>query len=175
MTFFAVSVISLVLMVLDITNTKTYSVAIMVEYADDFSAAGSISSLKYWWDTLWELGPKFNYFPEPAKSWLTVKSNCSDKAVQIFKNTNIQITTQGKRHLDAALGRSKLRDEYIMEKINTIWNNPLKHISTDRRYFYCIFTTHIMSVCKKKISTSTAYSCRENFFVKFHHLMKKKK
>ena len=54
-------------MVLDITNTKTYSVAIMVAYADDFSATGSISSLKYWWDTLCELGTKFNYFPEPAK------------------------------------------------------------------------------------------------------------
>ena len=67
MTFFPVSVIPLVLMVLDITNTKTYSVAIMVAYADDFSATGSISSLKYWWDTLCELGPKFNYFPEPAK------------------------------------------------------------------------------------------------------------
>ena len=46
------------LMLLEITNTKTNSDAKIVAYADYFSAAGSISSLKYWWDTLCELGPK---------------------------------------------------------------------------------------------------------------------
>ena len=46
------------LMLLEITNTKTNSDAKIVAYADDFSAAGSISSLKYWWDILCELGPK---------------------------------------------------------------------------------------------------------------------
>ena len=37
------------LMVLEIVKTKTNSDAKMIAYADDFSAAGSISSLKYWW------------------------------------------------------------------------------------------------------------------------------
>ena len=46
------------LMLLEITNTKTNSDAKIVAYADDFSAGGSISSLKYWWDILCELGPK---------------------------------------------------------------------------------------------------------------------
>ena len=55
-------------MVLEITNTKTNSEAKTVAYADDFSAVGSISSLKYWWNILCELGPKFGYFPESAKS-----------------------------------------------------------------------------------------------------------
>ena len=68
------------LMVSDITNTKTNSDAKIVAYADNFSAAGSISSLKYWWDTLCKLGPKFGYFPKPTKLWLIVKSNCSDKS-----------------------------------------------------------------------------------------------
>ena len=90
----------------------------MVAYADDFSTAGSISSLKYWWDTLCELGPKFGYFPEPKKSWLIVKSDCFDKAICVFNNTNNQITTQGRRHPGAALGMGQFRNEYIMEKIN---------------------------------------------------------
>ena len=38
----------------------------MVVYVDHFYAAGSILSLKYWWDTLCELGPKFDYFSEPT-------------------------------------------------------------------------------------------------------------
>ena len=107
----------LLLMVLEITNSKTNSDAKMVAYADDFSAAGSILSLKYWWDTLCELGPKFGYFPEP---WVIEKSNCYDKAIRIFKYTYIQIKAQAKRHLDAALSTSQFRDKYVMEKINKL-------------------------------------------------------
>ena len=47
MPIYALSVILLMLMVSEITNRNTNSDAKMVAYADDFSAAGSISSLKY--------------------------------------------------------------------------------------------------------------------------------
>ena len=106
------------LMVLEITNRKIYSDAKIVAYTDDFSTGDSISSLKYWWDTLCELGPKHGYFPKPTKSWLTLKSDSSDKAIHIFNETNTQTTTQGTRHLSAALATSQFRNEYIMEKIN---------------------------------------------------------
>ena len=36
-----------------------------------------------------------------------------------------------------------------------------KSISIDRRYFYCVFTTHMTSICEKKKLT--------NIFVGFHH------
>ena len=49
MPIYALSVILPMLIVLEKINTKTNSDAKMVAYADDFSAAGSISSLKYWW------------------------------------------------------------------------------------------------------------------------------
>ena len=117
------------LMVLEITNIKTNSDAKMVAYADDFSASGSITRLNYWWDTSCELGPKFGYFPEPTKSWLIVKPGCFDKAIHTFNETNIQITTQGRRHLGTALGTSKFRNEYIMQKINK-WVEEL-HASSE--------------------------------------------
>ena len=101
MAIYTLSVIPLMLMVLEITNTNTNSDAKMVAYADDFSAAGSVWSLKYWWGTLCELGPKFGYFLQPKKSWLIVKSDCFDKAIHVFNDTNIQIATQGRRHLGA--------------------------------------------------------------------------
>ena len=138
-------------MVLEITNTKTNSDAKMVAFADDFSAAGLISSLKYWWDTQCELGPKFGYFPEPTKSWLIVKSNCSDKAIHIVKDTNIQITTQGKRHLDAALGTSQFRDEYIMEKINK-WVEDLYVLSEIAKIEPQAAYTCFLSGYKRKLS-----------------------
>ena len=59
---------------------------------------------------------------------MIVKSNCSDKAIHILKDTNIQITTQGKRHLGTALGTSQFRDEYVMGKINK-WVEELHILS----------------------------------------------
>ena len=119
------------LMVLETTNTNTNSDAKMVGHADEFSAAGSISSLKYWRDTLCELSPKFGYFPEPKKSWLIVKSDCFDKAIHVFNDTNIQITTQGRRYLGTALGTSQLRNEYITEKINK-WVEELHYVKLQK-------------------------------------------
>ena len=100
----------------------------MVAYDDDISAAGSILSLKYCWDTLCKLGPKFGYFSEPTKSWLIVRSDCSGKAFRIFKHTNIQLITRGKKHLGAALGTSQFRDDYTMEKLNK-WVEKLHVLS----------------------------------------------
>ena len=54
MPIYALSVIPIMLMVLEITDTKTNSATKMVAYADDFPTAGSISSLKYWWNTLYK-------------------------------------------------------------------------------------------------------------------------
>ena len=68
MPIFALSVIPLMLMVLEITSMKANSDANIVAYAGDFSAAGLISSLKYWWDALCELGMKFGYLLGPTKS-----------------------------------------------------------------------------------------------------------
>ena len=116
---YALSVKLPVVIVLETTNTKTNSGAEVVAYADDFSAAGSTLSLKYWWDTLCILGPKFGYFPEPTKSLLIVKSDCCNKAIHTFKD---------KRHLGVALGTSQFRDEYIMEKINK-WVEELHVLS----------------------------------------------
>ena len=98
MPVYTLSVITDMPVLLEITNTKTNSDTRMVAYTDDFSAAGSSSSWKYWWNTLCEFGPKFGYFPEPTtKSWMIAKSGCSDKAIRLFKDTKTQIITQGKR------------------------------------------------------------------------------
>ena len=138
-------------MILEINNTKTNSEAKMVPYADDFFVAGSISSLKNWWDTLCKLGPKFSYFPEHTKSWLIVKTNCSDKAILIFKDTNSQITTQGKRYLGVALGTSQFRDECFMQKINK-WVEELHVLSEIAKIEPQDAHTCFLSVSKHKLN-----------------------
>ena len=127
MLIYALSVIPLMLIVLEITYTKINFDAELVAYADNISAAGSISILRYRWHTLCKLAPTFS-FPEPAKSWLIVTSDCSNKAIHIFKDTDIQLTAQGKRHLGAALGMSQFKDDYIMENINK-WVEELHALS----------------------------------------------
>ena len=127
----------------------------MVAYADDFSAAGSISSLKYWWNIFCELGPKFGCFTEPKKSWSIVKYDCFDRAIHIFNDTNIQITKQGRRHLGAALRTSQFRNEYIMEKINK-WVAEL----------------HVLSEIAK-IESQAAYTCfLSGYKRKFNYYMR---
>ena len=44
-----------------------------VVFADDFSVAGSLNSIKDYWDKLTAISPKYGYFPKPTKSYLTVK------------------------------------------------------------------------------------------------------
>ena len=43
----------------------------IVAFADGFSAAGKFKFFLQWWTALLEVGPKFVFFPEPTKSWLT--------------------------------------------------------------------------------------------------------
>ena len=95
-------------------------------YADDITAAGKIIQLKHWWDTLCELGPKFGYYPEARKSWLTIiKEHTREHANVTFKDTNIQISSEGQRHLGAVIGSIKYKHDYIQEKID-LWIRELR-------------------------------------------------
>ena len=49
-------------------------------------------------------------------------------AQTIFKETNINLTTGGKRHLGAALGSKNFRDEYASGKVSD-WCNELDRLS----------------------------------------------
>ena len=90
----------------------------MAAYTDDFSAAGTVENLMYWWETLYKLGPKFEYYPEASKSWLIVKPRSMTKATHTFNTTDIKIIESGKRHLGAVIGSTTYRDTYVSDKVN---------------------------------------------------------
>ena len=75
-----------------------------VWFADDASAAATCCHLRHWWDRLSQEGPKYGYYPNAAKTYLIVKEEYLSSAEQAFADTDIKITTSGKRHLEAALG-----------------------------------------------------------------------
>ena len=56
----------------------------MVVFADDLTGAGRLEMLSRWWKTLFEIGPKFDYYPQPKKSWLIVKEKFKEEADRIY-------------------------------------------------------------------------------------------
>ncbi|XP_066914998.1 uncharacterized protein [Clytia hemisphaerica] len=99
-----------------------------VAFADDLTAAGSIGNLRSWWDKLSVEGPLFGYHPKPTKSWLIVKNEKIAEATKAFQGTNIQITTQGSKHLGAVIGSQEFKDSFIAEKVLT-WVNEITLLS----------------------------------------------
>ena len=58
----------------------------------------SLDTFKKKWSYL------LGYFPNPQKCWLIVKPEKEGPAKEIFSETTINITTDGRKHLGAALG-----------------------------------------------------------------------
>ena len=96
-----------------------------VWYADDASACGEVSHLRLWWDQLSLLGPHFGYFPNVSKTWFVVKEQYLKHAQLLFVNTCINVTTDGRPHLGAAIGFTAFVTQYISNIITT-WIRELK-------------------------------------------------
>ena len=93
--------------------------------ADDISGAGSLDDLIIWWKNVISEGKKFGYLVNEKKSWLILKDHGNlQEAQRLFSNTGIKLTTDGQRHLGAAIGTSNFRAQYAAEKV-TKWCNEL--------------------------------------------------
>ena len=68
-----------------------------------FSASERLVALRSWCSNLIQCGPKYGYYPQPAKSWLIVKPEKLDEARRISEGTGVKITTEGERHLEAVI------------------------------------------------------------------------
>ena len=82
-----------------------------VWFADDATAGGSLNGLYEWWCRLKRLGPSYGYFVNASKTWLIVKPEYLDLAGEVFQNTGIGITSEGKRHLGASIGSQQFTTE----------------------------------------------------------------
>ena len=101
-----------------------------VWFADDATGAGTLRNLRTWWDAIKREGVKFGYHVKPTKSWLIVKNEEKhDEAQELFHDSPINITVEGKRHLGAAIGSPQFKEEYINEKVNK-WALNIATLST---------------------------------------------
>jgi len=117
-------------------------------YADDASACGEISLLRQWWDKLSILGPPFGYFPNASKTWLVVKEQFLKRAQLIFADTCVNVTTDGRPHLGAAIGSTAYISQYVSSKV-TGWIQELQSLSsfaiTQPHAAYSAFTHGLVS------------------------------
>ena len=97
--------------------------------ANDFTVAGKLTGIKDYWGKLTVLCPKYGYFPKASKSYLIVKEDKLGEARNVFNNSNVSITIEGKRHLGAVIGSNEYREEYVKDLVNDR-NNQLVFLSS---------------------------------------------
>ena len=117
-------------------------------FADDATSAASCNKLKTWWDDLTVLGPTFGYYPNGSKTHLVVKPEHEETARQLFTDTDVNISIEGKRHLGAALGSRTFTEEYVTNKVQ-VWTQEITRLAeiatTQPHAAYAAFTHGLSS------------------------------
>jgi hypothetical protein len=88
-------------------------------FADDLGGAGELWHRRRWWDNIVIVGPKLGYYPSGSKSWLVVKPIKEEKARQIFRDTNIKVTTEGRSYLGEYIGSESGQSKYADELVSS--------------------------------------------------------
>ena len=114
-----------------------------VWFADDATAGGNLVNLKEWWEHIIQLGPNYGYHPNASKTWLIVKEGHLEEARAIFEGTGVAITTEGKRHLGAAIGTSNFVESYVQQKVSE-WVHEMETSAT--RSLCCSNTWSVQQV-----------------------------
>ena len=126
-----------------ITRLQISSEAKQCWVADDATGSGSFEDLKKWWDELLDSGPALGYFPNAKTCWLITKPEREEAAKEVFGETMINITTEGQKHLGAALGSRSYLEEYVGEKVED-WVNQVTNLaafaSSQPQASYAAFT-----------------------------------
>ena len=109
MSMYAIGILPLI-QELEQHNTK------QVWFADDSTDSGQLSCIKLWWEHLATRGPDYGYFVNPPKTWLLVKEEHLTTAQKWFAGAGINITTEGRRLLGAAIGKKTFISNYLKEQ-----------------------------------------------------------
>ena len=117
--------------------------------ADEISAVGRVKDLKFWWDNLISLGPKFGYFSQRSKSWLTVKSFIKMHIQHKDCILKIVSSEDGKRHLGASISSKSFN---LLSANPTKWSNTLKQFVGNFPTTCLIVFDHFWGLALKRLS-----------------------
>ena len=123
MAMYSLGVVPLIMRMSEIPFTR------QIWYADDSSVCGSTDSLLSWWHRLIEVGPSLGYFPNPSKTWLLVKDDFKQRAEEIFHDTGVSISSEGRPVLGSPLGTADVYiSTWVQEKIK-VWTGELSTLN----------------------------------------------
>ena len=93
---YAFGILPLIKFLLEFINVNKLNVK-EVAFRYKVSVAGSLNSIKNYWDKLTTTDPKYGYFPKPTKSYLIVEENKLIKAQTLVTNSRVNITIERKK------------------------------------------------------------------------------
>ena len=99
-----------------------------VAYADDLGGGSKLEKLREWWDRCGEHGPAMGYHPKAPKSWLIVKEKDKKRAEELFRDTQINITTVGRKYLGGFIGSNEGTESYVGDLVKE-WVEELETLS----------------------------------------------
>ena len=84
----------------------------------------------------------------PSKTWLVVKECHLNSARELFKDTGVQVTTEGKVILGSFIGPDDKKDLFVQDKFDS-WLGELEELSsiaiTQPHAAFCAFTHGVMN------------------------------
>ena len=101
-----------------ITGLHLSSAAKQCWFADEATGSGPLQYVRKWWDEISESGLPLGYVPNAKKCWLIIKPEREQAATEVFRDTAINVTIEGHKHLGAAVGSRPFLEEYVGEKVD---------------------------------------------------------
>ena len=99
-----------------------------VWYKDDSAGGGKVAKLHKWWNTILEMGPDYGYSTNSSKTWLLVKEDAYEEAMQVFSDTNIRITLSGQKCLGTTIGNEEFKSAFVRAKVEE-WKTKLEKLA----------------------------------------------
>ena len=103
-------------------------ILMQVWYADDACACGSVSALHNWYKHLCDLGPRYGYNVNAAKTWLVVKHPFQARASELLAGTGVNLSTEGCPYLGAIIGSRDYTQKYVEQKVDE-WSAEVQHLT----------------------------------------------
>ena len=124
MVAFALRVTPLIQHILEITSSnKLYSK--QMAYTNNFTVVSSIKYIKCSWEQLNLFAGFFGYYLKASKSYLIVKSQYLETVNVVFRNTKVNLTSEGMQHFGTVIGNYFYKEKYVNELV-TILKNQLQ-------------------------------------------------
>ena len=102
--------------------------SLITKFADDASGGGPVAEIKKCWNILWATGPDFGYYTNGKICWIITKLDREIIVKAAFKETAINVTVQGQRHLGAVIGSREYVEEYVNDKV-TNWISKITKLA----------------------------------------------